>query len=165
MSGKLMTAKRNSSISKAMLRGVQWTAIAGSIVLLAACASTETNPTSNTSARSTMSAYPIANTNYFEQAKLDPYLVLNRLTWGANASSLQNMNRLGMDTYLRQQLQAHGTPLPTAVQAQIDQMTISQKPFEQMMLDLEAQRKAAAAVKGTDDSMNKAYQQELTRLA
>ena len=33
---------------------------------------------------------------------------------------------------------------------------------EQMMLDLEAQRKAAAAVKGTDDSLNKTYQQELT---
>lgn len=166
MLSKPTTVNENRGLSKGLLRGVQWTAIAGSIVLLAACASTETSPNSTTSAtRTTISAYPIANTNYFEQAKLEPYLLLNRLTWGANASSLQNMNRVGMDTYLRQQLQAHGTSLPTAVQAQIDQMTISQKPFEQMMLDLEAQRKAAAAVKGTDDSLNKAYQQELTRLA
>jgi len=138
------------------------------VLLLAACASTESNKGKSDQAQVSQSAeaaFPIAKTSYFAEAKVEPTTLLNRLTWGANASSLQQMNALGMDAYLRQQLQARSAQLPAAVQEQIAQMTISQKPFEQMMLDLEAQRKAAAAVKGTDDSLNKAYQQELTRLA
>ena len=50
MLSKLTTVNENRGLSKGLLRGVQWTAIAGSIVLLAACASTETSPTSTTSA-------------------------------------------------------------------------------------------------------------------
>ena len=145
-------------------------AIVMSLTALAACSSTPTSDSSSASngsnARTTNSmTYPIAKTYYFEQAKLDPVLLLNRLTWGANNASLNQMTSVGMDAYLRQQLQARGSSLPPAVQEQIAQMTISQKPFDQMMLELEAQRKAAAEVKGTDDTLRKAYQQELTRLA
>lgn len=147
---------------------LQRSALTMAVLLLAACASTESNNMRSDQAQVAKSAeatFPIAKTSHFAEAKVEPTALLNRLTWGANASSLQQINALGMDAYLRQQLQARAPQLPTAVQEQIAQMTISQKPFEQMMLDLEAQRKAAAAVKGTDDSLNKAYQQELTRLA
>ena len=145
-------------------------AIVMSLSALAACSSAPTSDSSTSSngmnaSVSNTARLPIAKTNYFEQAKLDPVLLLNRLSWGANSSSLNQMNAIGMDAYLRQQLQARGSSLPVAVQEQIAKRTISQKPFDQLMLELETQRKAAAEVKGTDDTLRKAYQQELTRLA
>ncbi len=145
-------------------------AIVMSLSALAACSSAPTSDSSTSSngmnaSVSNTARLPIAKTNYFEQAKLDPVLLLNRLSWGANSSSLNQMNAIGMDAYLRQQLQARGSSLPVAVQEQIAKLTISQKPFDQLMLELETQRKAAAEVKGTDDTLRKAYQQELTRLA
>lgn len=100
-----------------------------------------------------------------QQAQVDPSLLLNRLTWGENASSMAAMQSLGMDKYLYQQLLAKNAQLPEPVQKQIDAMTISQKPFGTLMQELDQQRRAAAEMKGTDDSLRKAYQQELTRLA
>jgi uncharacterized protein (DUF1800 family) len=44
-------------------------------------------------------------------------------------------------------------------------MSISRRPFDQLMFELESQRETAAQSKGSDDSLRKAYQQELTRLA
>ena len=133
---------------------------------LAACSSTGINGSADSYATATQQVpFPIAKTAYYEDAKVDPVLLLNRLSWGVNQSSLSQMKTLGMDAYLRQQLQARESSLPSAIQEQIAQLTISQKPFPQMMLELEAQRKAAAEVKGTDDTLRKAYQQELTRIA
>ncbi|CAN5869273.1 DUF1800 domain-containing protein [soil metagenome] len=102
-----------------------------------------------------------------QQAHADPTQLLNRISWGANASSAQQMQVVGMDFYLAQQLDANTgkTVLPDAIQSQLDGMTISQRPLAQLMRELEAQREAAAEQKGTDDSLRKAYQQELTRLA
>jgi uncharacterized protein (DUF1800 family) len=102
--------------------------------------------------------------NVFKQAQVDPDLLLNRLSFGANASSSKEMHQLGMDQYLDQQLQGRKAIVPPAIQAQIDKLTISQKPFEQLLAELEAQRAASEAQKGTDDTLRKAYQQELTRL-
>lgn len=166
-----MTCSTSTSTSKLSLNVcLKRAAIVMSLSALAACSSTPTSDSSSTSngsnARTTnASPFAIAKTNYYEQAKLDPVMLLNRLSWGVNSSSLNQMNAVGMDAYLRQQLQARGSSLPPAVQEQIAQLTISQKPFDQLMLELEAQRKAAAEVKGTDDTLRKAYQQELTRLA
>lgn len=100
-----------------------------------------------------------------QAVKLDPEMLLNRISWGANASSSLALQALGMDRYLDQQLHQPSTVLPAAIQAQIDGMTISQQSFPQMMFALEVQREAAVKMKGSDDTLRKAYQQELTRLA
>ncbi|MDE2427504.1 MAG: DUF1800 domain-containing protein [Burkholderiales bacterium] len=99
------------------------------------------------------------------QANMVPELFLNRLTWGANFSTDLQLQAVGPDRFLDQQLRGRTAILPPAIQAQIDGMTISRVPFDQMMRELEAQRLAAESQKGTDDSLRKAYQQELTRLA
>lgn len=101
----------------------------------------------------------------FERAQILPDLLLNRVTWGATASSSQKMRRVGMDAYVDQQLRAKSSVVPEIVQKQIDQMTISQTPFMTLMRQLEQQRIEADQQKGVDDSLKKAYQQELTRIA
>lgn len=96
---------------------------------------------------------------------LDPQLLLNRVSWGINASSNQQLQTLGVNQYLQQQLQPNGAPLPAQVQAHIDALDISQRPFVQIMHELEAQREQAQQQKGIDDTLRKAYQQALTRQA
>lgn len=103
--------------------------------------------------------------SFFAQTPLAPQLLLNRWTWGSNAASEAALKELGADGYLAAQLRPGPAVLPSAVQAQIAAMTISQKPFVKMMEDLDQQREAAAKMKGVDDSLRKAYQQELSRLA
>lgn len=103
--------------------------------------------------------------SYFEQTPVAPQLLLNRWTWGSNAASEAALKELGADGYLAAQLRPRQMALPSAVQAQIDAMTISQKPFVKIMEELDQQREAAAKMKGVDDSLRKAYQQELSRLA
>ncbi|MBC3876016.1 DUF1800 domain-containing protein [Undibacterium flavidum] len=104
-------------------------------------------------------------TQFFQQAQVDSYALLERLTWGGTGTSLAQLKQVGADAYLIQQLQARQAQLPAAIQAQIDAMTISQKNFVSMMHELDQQREASAKMKGTDDSLRKAYQQELTRIA
>lgn len=106
---------------------------------------------------------PVGST--LQQANVNPDQLLNRITWGANASAAQQLQAVGIDGFLDQQLRGRSSPLPAQIQAQVDDMTISQQPFDAMILALELRREAAAKLKGTDDSVRKAYQQELTRLA
>lgn len=106
-----------------------------------------------------------ASSNFFQRAQVDEYAFLNRVTWGANQSSQKQLRELGPDVYLLTQLQAKPAPMPAPIQSQIDAMTISQKPFVEMMQALDQQREAYAKIKGTDDSLRQAYQQELTRIA
>ncbi len=93
---------------------------------------------------------------------------LNRVTWGASASSSAQLSRQGRERFLARQLDARapGT-LPSAVQVQIDAMRITRTPMDALVMEMEQQRKAADAV--ADDQQKKlaqqAYQQELTRLA
>ena len=93
--------------------------------------------------------------------------VLNRVTWGASTSSARQISAAGAERYVEQQLRpAPGVALPTDVQAQIDRLTISQRPFDQLMFDLEQQRRDFVAIKEPEqrNAAQKAYQQELTRL-
>ncbi|MBR7800523.1 DUF1800 domain-containing protein [Undibacterium sp. FT137W] len=103
--------------------------------------------------------------DYFQHAQVEPLAFLNRLTWGSNRSSAAQLAMLGPDRFLMQQLNAKQSDVPSTIQAQIERMTISQKPFLTMMQELDQQREAAAKMKGTDDTLRKAYQQELSRLA
>ena len=73
--------------------------------------------------------------------------LLNRITWGANASTVQRFSRLGAETFISEQLHPpSGEWLPPSVQAQIDAMKISQQPAAQLAIELEQQRRDANAI-------------------
>src|SRR5437764_2054046 len=59
--------------------------------------------------------------------------VLNRLSWGASASSIQHIEAIGADRYIDEQLKPRPALLPPAVQAQIDTMTISQRGLGELL--------------------------------
>ncbi len=92
---------------------------------------------------------------------------LDRLTWGANPSTARQLEREGAGRWLQAQLHPGPAVLPAAAQAQIDAMTISRTPVDQIAVALDAQRKAADAL--PDETQKKAarqaYQQALTGLA
>ncbi|MES2049471.1 MAG: DUF1800 domain-containing protein [Pseudomonadota bacterium] len=148
-------------------------------IVLAACSSTDkqhahrtgTRPVpAQTTAQTALIPAPVAAPayppvgEYLQQAKIDPEQLLNRITWGLNSSSSQQLAVLGMDKFLDQQLRKRSAVLPAEIQSQIDNMSITQQPFDKMIFALESRREAAAKLKGTDDTLRKEYQQELTRL-
>jgi uncharacterized protein (DUF1800 family) len=102
--------------------------------------------------------------DHLQQANVDPKKLLNRITWGVNVSASQQLASIGMDRYLDQQLRNRTTVLPSEIQNQIDNLSITQQPFDKMIFALEQRREASAKLKGTDDTLRKEYQQELTRL-
>src|SRR6266511_1708460 len=77
--------------------------------------------------------------------------LLNRVTWGANPSSAREIVATGYDRYLEQQLRPAAKPaLPADVQRQIDAMTIN-RPLDQLIFDLEMQRRATDAIKEPEE--------------
>ena len=124
---------------------------------LSACSNQSLQPPSQTQT--------LRASDFFQQAQVNSYALSNRLTWGANKTSEQQLRALGPDAYLLQQLQAQSAQVPAQIQSQIDAMTISQKPFVEMMQALDQQREESAKMRGTDDSLRQAYQQELNRIA
>jgi uncharacterized protein (DUF1800 family) len=92
---------------------------------------------------------------------------LDRVTWGANARDARQLERSGLPLWLRQQLHPSPVALPAQAQAQIDAMTISQTPVDQIVVTLDARRRAADALPDEEQkkTARQAYQQELTRLA
>src|SRR4051812_7511811 len=72
----------------------------------------------------------------------DSLRVLDRVTWGANASSARDVRRLGVDGFLAAQLRRDGAArLPESIAAQIAQSTDGQPPLVQRVVALEAQRR------------------------
>ena len=120
---------------------------------------------SSQSIQSQSQSQSLSTSAFFQQAQVNPHDFANRVTWGANKASEQQLRELGPDAYLLQQLRARQAQLPAQIQKQIDAMTISQKPFVEMMQALDQQREESAKMKGTDDTLRQAYQQELTRIA
>ncbi|MFZ6676950.1 DUF1800 domain-containing protein [Undibacterium sp. Tian12W] len=131
---------------------------ASMLVLLSACSTTSQQQATDNS-----KLPPVGNT--LSKAAVAPEALLNRLSWGSNPSTLQAMQTVGPDRYLDQQLRGRNATLPAAIQAQVNAMTISRQPFMDTMRDLEARRVASEQQKGTDDTLRKEYQQEMTRLA
>jgi uncharacterized protein (DUF1800 family) len=122
---------------------------AAALLMLAGCATTPTPP-----------APPV------DPAALSS--ALNRITWGVNHSAYQQAEKVGYETWLEQQLHPRPAVLPAAAQAQIDALTISQKPMPQLVQELEAQRRDYDKAMVDDDARKaaqRAYQQELNRLA
>ena len=95
------------------------------------------------------------------------WALLNRVTWGANASNAAEMTALGPRLWLERQL--HPSPqdrLPPDVQRQIDALPISTTPMVQLVTEVDAQRRAASQIADPDQKVaaNKAYQQALNDL-
>ncbi len=105
------------------------------------------------------------------RAPADPVALsaaLNRISWGVNTSTYQQAEKIGYSDWLEQQLHPRPAVLPAAAQAQIDAMTISQKPLPQLVQELEQQRRDYDKAMVDDDAKKaaqRAYQQELNRLA
>ena len=148
----------------------------GLALLLSACAAppTSTTPTATASqgapAPTTVKPSPAAlaaATNSAQSSDLLRYHWLNRLTWGASSSALAQAAGQDANTLLAQQLAAGSTTLPAAAQSQIATLTLSQKPFPALMIELEQRRRDADALKNDNDkkAAQLAYQQELNRLA
>ncbi len=92
--------------------------------------------------------------------------VVNRISWGANSETLRQANALGLDRYLEQQLHPGPAHLPAQVQAQIDAMTISQRPVEQLEQDAEQRRRESQGMSDEQkQAARQAYQQDLNQLA
>ncbi len=96
----------------------------------------------------------------------------NRVTWGATPAVLAELQRLGRDAWLAQQLRPRGeAALPPEVQAQIDGYRISRTPLEQIAGELDALRQdsEARAKAATDDAARqnarREYQEALQALA
>ncbi len=94
--------------------------------------------------------------------------LLDRVTWGATQADVAALSRLGETRWIEDQL--HGpanAPLPTAAQDQIAPMRITREPLAALVVALDAQNKAAAAL--TDPDQKKlaqdAYQKAMNDLA
>jgi uncharacterized protein (DUF1800 family) len=92
---------------------------------------------------------------------------LDRVAWGANASSQNELAKLGVAQWMGRQLKPVPQQLPPEAQAQIDAMEIVRTPVDQLAIALNSERQAASAM--TDEEQkkaaNRAYQQHLNRLA
>ena len=100
------------------------------------------------------------------------YALVNRVAWGASASTAADFNRLGRSTWLHSQLDPHLLPrLPPDVQAQIDAMSLTSTPFEALVGNMDAlRRESDAKAKEASDNAAKqaaqqAYQQALSKVA
>jgi len=94
--------------------------------------------------------------------------LLNRVTWGANASSAAELAAIGPERWLERQLHPSPTDrLPPEAQAQIDALPVSQTPLATLVVDLDAQNKAANQLTDPDQkkAAQAAYQQAMTALA
>ena len=103
-----------------------------------------------------------------EPLRVDTTALLNRVTGGIDSVSLRQMDQLASERYIEQQLRpAPNPPLPAEVQAQIDAMTISQQPMDQLLIALEERRRNADATVNVEEKRvaQRDYQQELNRLA
>lgn len=95
-------------------------------------------------------------------------LLLNRVTWGADAASIAQMQALGPKRWLEEQLHPPADDgLPAQVQAEIGAMRISTTPFLQLVAETEAQRLAGAAITDNDqrNAALQAYKQTISMLA
>jgi uncharacterized protein (DUF1800 family) len=97
-------------------------------------------------------------------AGLSPHdlALLNRVTWGANASSAAALAAEGPDRWLRGQLRPEpGDHLPPAVAAEIDALPISHASLAELVVTTQARNQTANQL--TDPDQKKAAQQAYQR--
>jgi uncharacterized protein (DUF1800 family) len=92
--------------------------------------------------------------------------LINRITWGANPSTAIQFKTLGAERFINDQLHPHSDGLLAAAQEQIDALSISTAPLEQIVTEAEQQIKAVNAIVDPDlkQAAQKVYQDRLTRL-
>jgi uncharacterized protein (DUF1800 family) len=93
--------------------------------------------------------------------------LVNRITWGETPSAVADMQRLGPNRWLDQQLHpSNGPDLPPAIQSQIDAMPGLNTPVATLVVDMDAQRKAAEQLTDPDQkkTAQQAYQKAMTEL-
>jgi uncharacterized protein (DUF1800 family) len=112
-----------------------------------------------------VAGHPAAAEKRFATAEARLQL-LDRLSWGASASSTRHIQAIGAERYIDEQLSARPAPLPPVIQTQIDALTISRRPLDELLFDMEKRRRAFLAIQEPDErrAAQRAYQQELTRL-
>ncbi len=94
--------------------------------------------------------------------------LLNRVTWGASPSSARALASMGSAAFLGQQLHPpKADRLPDHAQAQIDALTISKTSPAKLAIDLEQQRRDAAAIADPEQKRQalRAYRQTLAQVA
>lgn len=75
---------------------------------------------------------------------------LDRISWGFRGADQAELRRLGLSTWIAQQLRPSPQPLPTVAQAQIDGMIISRVQFDQLMISFHEQRRTILGVQDTE---------------
>ena len=91
------------------------------------------------------------------ELNLHDMMLLDRLTWGINASSAAHLQAVGVDRWLGEQLHpAADVVLPDAAQKQIEAMPDHKFPFD-IAVAFDQQGKAANQI--TDPDLKKAAQQ------
>ena len=93
--------------------------------------------------------------------------LLNRVTWGASASSARALASVGAERYLDRQLHPGASDdLPPEAQAQIDSMSVTRQPLDALVSEADQQQKAVNAI--TDPELKQAaqrvFQERLNRL-
>jgi uncharacterized protein (DUF1800 family) len=133
----------NSALQRSALR---LALVALPVVLLQGCASG-------------LSATAMSTANAYTQA--------NRLTWGANPGTVARLQTTGLMAYLDSQLHpGTAAELPAEVQAQINDMRLSQHSFVALVQDMEERRKAVDVITGDAKKVvQQTYQTEMNRLA
>lgn len=99
---------------------------------------------------------------------LSDYLLLNRLTWGANDADLARLQSLGTQAWLHAQIQATApADMPAAIQSRIDSMTIATRSLVDLASDLHARQERGQALATEDErkQSQKELQEEFNRLA
>jgi uncharacterized protein (DUF1800 family) len=132
-------------------------------LLLAACA-----PASHLPPASAPQFHAVVETPAALDTSRSDLAILNRLSWGAETSDAQLLQREGLQAWLDRQLAPPPDDgLPDDARAQIAAMEISQKNLVQIDDEVRQMRQAAQARKGTPDfdAAQKAYQQKLNSLA
>src|SRR5579859_598303 len=93
--------------------------------------------------------------------------LLNRLSWGQSASSAAELQAIGARDWLDRQLRPRAADrLPDAAQAQIDALPGAQTPMAELVVQMDAQNKAAGKLTDPDQKKlaQQAYQQGMTDL-
>ncbi|MBI3229253.1 MAG: DUF1800 family protein, partial [Burkholderiales bacterium] len=121
--------------------------------------------TTNASASSSRAAHLPTSFSFPALQNSSRQQIVNRVTWGVMPASLQQTQNLGVNQYLSQQLRASPPQLPSAIQAQIDAMRVTQTPLLKLMQDLERVRINADQNTASKEDAKKDYQQEMHALA
>jgi uncharacterized protein (DUF1800 family) len=94
--------------------------------------------------------------------------LLNRVTWGATSSSAAELQALGAQRWLDRQLHpGPEDPLPPQARAEVDAVPMANRPIAELVVELDAQNKAANALTDPDQkkAAQQAYQQAMSDIA